>query len=144
MKSKQRILWRLNFFTLVVYCLLIGSSQTAAAATFTVNSPSDAVDANPGDGVCETATGNGVCTLRAAITEANQLVGADEIILPPGTYILTMQRLDITDSLTITGAGAATTIIDGNKSFRPADGVLTILSYYQKRNTLHKCIKKTE
>ena len=32
-------------------------------------------DANPGNGICETAAGNGVCTLRAAIEEANALNG---------------------------------------------------------------------
>lgn len=94
-----------------------------SAATFTVNSTADAVDAAPGNGVCETAPGNGVCTLRAAIQEANVLPGADEIILPAGTYTLTIPgenedaaatgRLDIYSDLTITGAGAATTIIDG-------------------------------
>jgi CSLREA domain-containing protein len=39
--------------------------------TFTVNATADDADANPGDGVCETAPVNGICTLRAAIAEAN-------------------------------------------------------------------------
>jgi CSLREA domain-containing protein len=99
-------------------------SASAQAAVFTVNSPSDVVDASPGNGVCETAPRNGVCTLRAAIQEANALAGADQIILPPNTYLLTIGiELTITDSLTITGGGASTTIIDGNKSVRPG-GVL--------------------
>jgi CSLREA domain-containing protein len=42
-------------------------------------SPADLGDANPGDGVCETMTGNGVCTLRAAIDETNALSGVDRI-----------------------------------------------------------------
>src|ERR1043165_4279589 len=46
-----------------------------AGTTFTVNSTDDTADASPGDGVCETATGNGVCTLRAAIQEANASTG---------------------------------------------------------------------
>src|SRR6267142_2371732 len=54
----------------------------ADAATFTVNSTADAVEWNPGDGICETAAGNGVCTLRAAIQETNALPGADIINLP--------------------------------------------------------------
>jgi CSLREA domain-containing protein len=92
----------------------------ASAATFTVNSTIDAVDAKPGDGVCATATG--ACTLRAAIQETNALAGADTVIVPAGTYILTIAGrgetaaasgdLDITDSLTVTGAGAANTIIE--------------------------------
>ena len=102
-------------------------SAPAQAAVFTVNSPADAVDANPGNGVCETASGNGVCTLRAAIQEANALAGADTITLPPNSYLLNVvTELGITDSLTITGGGAPTTVIDGNKSVRPNGRVLAI------------------
>jgi CSLREA domain-containing protein len=102
-------------------------SAPAQAAVFTVNSPADAVDANPGNGVCETAPGNGVCTLRAAIQEANALAGADTITLPPNSYLLNVvTELGITDSLTITGGGAPTTVIDGNKSVRPNGRVLAI------------------
>ncbi|HTO74935.1 MAG TPA: CSLREA domain-containing protein, partial [Thermoanaerobaculia bacterium] len=50
---------------------------------FTVNSTGDAHDANPGDGICETAPGNGVCTLRAAIDEANVLTAPEEINFDP-------------------------------------------------------------
>ncbi|MFQ5519802.1 MAG: choice-of-anchor Q domain-containing protein [Candidatus Methylomirabilia bacterium] len=94
--------------SLTVLWLLMGTA--AQAATFTVNSTVDAVDANPGDGVCATAAGE--CTLRAAIEETNALLFADTINLPAGTYTLT-PGLSITDSLTITGEGAANTIIDG-------------------------------
>lgn len=95
------------------------------AAAFTVNSTADAVDASPGDGSCETSTGNGVCTLRAAIQEANALAGADAINVPSGTYTLTIAGrgetagaqgdLNVKSDLTITGAGAGVggTIIDG-------------------------------
>jgi CSLREA domain-containing protein len=106
-------------------------SAPAQAAVFTVNSSADAVDVNPGNGVCETAPGNGVCTLRAAIQEANALAGADEVILPslpsPNSYLLTIAtELGINGNLTITGGGASTTIIDGNKSVRPNGRVLVI------------------
>ena len=47
----------------------------------------DAVDSQPGDGVC--ATSGGQCTLRAAVMEAGQLEGPDTIELPPGSYLLT-------------------------------------------------------
>jgi CSLREA domain-containing protein len=90
------------------------------AATFTVNSTADAVDARPGDGICATATG--ACTLRAAIQETNALPGADTVIVPAGTYILTIPGrgetasatgdLDITDNLTVAGAGAANTVVE--------------------------------
>lgn len=101
-------------------------STLAHAAVFTVNSPVDVSDANPGNGVCETAPGNGICTLRAAIQETNVLPGADTIILPPNTYLLTnVSELSITSqsNLTITGAGASITVIDGNKTVRSFGGV---------------------
>src|SRR5947207_2144871 len=67
----------------------IGVAAFADAKSFAVNSTSDAVDANPGNGVCETTAGNGVCTLRAAIQEANATPGSNDIIVPAGTYALT-------------------------------------------------------
>src|ERR1700682_1707889 len=60
----------------------------AAGLTFTVNANTDAVDVNPGDGVCATALGK--CTLRAAVQEANATLGADTIVLPAGTFKLTI------------------------------------------------------
>jgi large repetitive protein len=98
----------------------------AHAATFTVNTAADAVDANPGNGTCATAAGN--CTLRAAVQEANATAGEDwqTIDLPAGTYTLTItgsgdaesSDLDILDNLRIHGAGSQSTIIDGNGASR--------------------------
>ena len=93
----------------------------STAQNFTVNSTADAIDANTGDGVCDDGSGN--CTLRAAIMEAIALAGAEAITLPTGTYTLSIAGdgedaartgdLDITGDVTITGAGADSTIIDG-------------------------------
>ena len=80
------------FYTLSILSILflqVGILPAAAEANFAVNSPADAVDANPGDGLCQTAT-PGECTLRAAIQEANALSGADTITLPADTYTLTI------------------------------------------------------
>lgn len=108
----------------------------AHAATFTVNSTTDVVDANPGDGVC--ATAGAVCTLRAAIQEANALAGDDTIILPSGFYSLTISGinedlaaqgdLDITSNINLSGAGAEQTIIDASELDRVFDntGTFTI------------------
>src|SRR5262245_18978495 len=110
----------------------------ARAATFTVDTTADDFDAVPGDGVCATASGG--CTLRAAIQEANSLLGADVITVPAGTYVLTIVGtgedaaatgdLDVTEAVTINGAGpdsAIGSIIDGNGTDRVfdifADGV---------------------
>ena len=82
----------------------------AAAATFNINSSGDAPDADPGNGVCATSTG--VCTLRAAVEEANALVGLDTINVPAGTYAVT-SRIQLQDSVNIHGVDAPTTIVSG-------------------------------
>lgn len=104
---------------------------TLPSLSLTVNSTLDEVDASPGDRRCETAPGNAVCTLRAAVQEADATIGDDTITVPAGVYLLTIPGtdeawatsgdLDITDNLTITGAGAALTIIDGNNLDRVFD-----------------------
>jgi CSLREA domain-containing protein len=75
---------------------------------YTVTSTADTPDANPGDGVC--ADANGVCTLRAAIQEANASVnsisGPDAIEFNiPGSGPQTIQPLSalpaITDAVVI-------------------------------------------
>ena len=112
--------------------------QNASAASFTVNSTADTVDANPGNGVCADVSNS--CTLRAAIMETNALAGADSITLPAGTYQLTLANaggvnedgnltgdLDINDSLTINGAGAGSTIIEaGTNNTNGIDKVIAI------------------
>jgi CSLREA domain-containing protein len=99
------------------------SASSAQAATFTVNSPADAPDANPGDGVCATRGGN--CSLRAAIDEANRAPSSDEIGLPPDRYTITGARNDDSNasgdfdvaaagSLTLDGSGdPGSTVLDG-------------------------------
>ena len=114
--------------------LLLNSTETSAgtiegashggALTLVVNSTADKVDLNPGDGVVDTGT-PGEVTLRAAIMEANAHTSDDTIQLPAGTYTLTLGGanedfaatgdLDVTDNLTIVGAGAGQTIIDANQ-----------------------------
>jgi CSLREA domain-containing protein len=110
--------------TLGFFISLVKTAKAdSSGGLFTVNSTADVTDFNPGDGVCETANGNSVCTLRAAIMEANNLTGADSIMLPAGYYLLTIDGnddnaavgdLDIREALTINGDGADVTIIDGN------------------------------
>jgi CSLREA domain-containing protein len=62
-------------------------------ATFNVDSTIDDTDINPGDGICSNAPVGGVCTLRAAIVEANALPNlpssTPDTTVPAGTYTLT-------------------------------------------------------
>src|SRR5437867_12917593 len=69
--GRQPIRVALFAFCAAVLTVLLLRPVGAAPAglTFTVDSNSDVTDAQPGNGVCD--TGGGVCTLRAAVTEAN-------------------------------------------------------------------------
>ena len=52
----------------------VESLDQLSGTTFTVESTGDGADSNTGDGVCD--DGNGNCTLRAAIQEANRVDGS--------------------------------------------------------------------
>ena len=115
-------------------------SVTAPDSTFVVNSTADAPDADSANGLC--ATAGGACTLRAAIMEANFTPAADIITLPSGVYLLTrpgyddialVGDLDITAPITITGAGAGVTIVDGNGAVT-GDRVFQMLQYAGRVN----------
>ena len=120
---------------IVVFTLSVGSQRLptrgmimAPAATINVTTTADEFGTNPGN-----------CSLREAIQAANTNAafggctagsGADVINVPAGTYTLTRLGtdddanqtgdLDISETVTINGAGAGSTIIDGNLT----DGVL--------------------
>ncbi|MET0503213.1 MAG: VCBS repeat-containing protein [Candidatus Binatia bacterium] len=126
------------------------------AAVFTVNSPSDVVGAAPvNDGVCATAYNsgvpNGVCTLRAAIMEANNTPGGPHTVsIPAGTYTLTIPSagtdseaagaLKIAANMIIVGAGSSATVIDANgtvttdRGFRILSGLTVSITGLTLRN----------
>ncbi|MDP1827909.1 MAG: choice-of-anchor Q domain-containing protein [Archangium sp.] len=101
-------------------------STPALAATLTVTTPADELNAD------------GDCSLREAVQAANSdaavdacgpgSVGADTILLPAGTYVLTLTGasedanatgdLDITQPLTLAKTGSGTVTLDGNLTDR--------------------------
>lgn len=98
--------------------------RAAEAATIGVTTPSDIVDAGACAGLTITSLPgtDGFVSLREAVCVANNTPGADVITLPAGPYTLTVAPdaspndaadgdLDITESVTINGAGAASTFI---------------------------------
>ena len=103
--------------------------KPVSGATFIVNSDENSVDADPGNGICETAAGNGICTLRAAIQETNALTGADTItfsIAPDNPLNFRIIEVPyalplIQDQLTIQGPNlggtGASIILDGDGTF---------------------------
>ena len=107
---------------------LLLTHDEARAAAFTVDSLLDVADKNPGDGLCDAfhpITEASICTLRAAVQEANALPGADTIQLPMGVMALTLAGasedaaatgdLDVVSgsALTITGMGVGVSVVDG-------------------------------
>src|SRR5579864_5281818 len=102
--------------------------------TFNVNTTSDGVFA----GACAAAT-PGQCTLREAILEANAASGTDTIVVPSGTYSLTIGRpstpdytghagaLYVNDSVNIVGAAQNSTIVQwGTPSSGTVDMVMAV------------------
>ena len=111
----KKFLWFFLPATLLFFFQFM-QAGLANAATFTVDTTSDTVDASPGNGSCADSTG--ACSLRAAIEEANALAGADNINLPIGTYALTIDELQITGDLTINGTDVGSTVINGSNQYR--------------------------
>jgi CSLREA domain-containing protein len=117
-----------SFSRVATSLVVLLSLATSGCMTYRVNSLVDAPDANPGDRTCaravppgtEAGVPGGLCTLRAAVMESNASVWKDTIEVPSGFYQLTLPvaegggHLAITDGVKVQGAGAATTIIDGN------------------------------
>jgi predicted outer membrane repeat protein len=93
-------------------------------STFAVNTTLDVVNAT-----------DGKLSLREAVTAANAHAGADTIVLPAGVFKIAIAGagddtnlsgdFDITDSVTIRGAGAGLTIIDGQHLDRVFDAIGT-------------------
>jgi hypothetical protein len=98
--------------------------------TFRVNSVLDTVAANLKTG----KDASGHISLRSAIQAADAHPGTDTIVVPAGTFLLTIPGtdenasatgdLDINGSVKIKGAGAGSTIVDGNQ----LDRVFKVLS----------------
>ncbi len=96
-------------YTLIFTLIFLPASPFAT--TFPVTKTADT-----NDGTCDVD-----CSLREAIEAANTNVGADDVPVPAGTYLLTLGQLVVSDDVSIAGAGQESTIIDGNASDRVFD-----------------------
>ena len=68
---KRSQFYRFTAAAILSLGLFLHASVANQALAFVVNTTGDEADAAIGNGVCETAPGNGLCTLRAAIEETN-------------------------------------------------------------------------
>lgn len=101
-----------------------------AMATFAVNTTTDGADAVPGNCIC--ATSGGLCTVRAAIQEANACAGADTINLGGYNYQVPDASFTITQNLTIVGTDATLSGIangNANRLFTVNSGVTLTLEH---------------
>jgi CSLREA domain-containing protein len=102
-KLSGKLRMRLIFAAIALATLLLARQVNAAQGTYFVNTTSDAVVVNACEG------GGAGCSLRAAISAANNHPGGDGILiaLPPGSVInLTSALPNITESVSINGQGA--------------------------------------
>lgn len=105
---------RFLLFPLALVALVLLAATTSRAAVYTVTQTTDSNFPNPDPTIL---------SLRGAVDKANQHPGLDLIIIPEGTYSLTIPGsgddtnlsgdLDILDPVIIQGAGPDKTIIDG-------------------------------
>jgi hypothetical protein len=116
---------------LVLTAFAVSRAASAAGPVYQVNSSADVVDAQI-NGVCETALGNGVCTLRAAVMEANlgPNLDAEEVTIhiPADIYVLTRAvgtpddhsngDLNLIGKIRLVGVGWDLTMLDGNLADR--------------------------
>jgi hypothetical protein len=127
----------IRYTALCMWLLLGFVGAVDATQTFIVNSSLDELDADVSDGICRSASG--VCTLRAAVMQANAFTGPGVVIkLPPGTYSITRPidsahlgnggslfldtPPDGVTPISIAGTNAVDTIVDGSQ----IDRVFTI------------------
>jgi CSLREA domain-containing protein len=107
-------------------------SVTDVGNVLTVTTTADVVDGDTGSIELLVANpgADGLVSLREAIVAANSTAGADTIVLPAGTYTIGIAGdddsnnsgdFDIKDSLTLTGAGAVSTVVSGGGISRVFD-----------------------
>ncbi|UCH86615.1 MAG: thrombospondin type 3 repeat-containing protein [Dehalococcoidia bacterium] len=105
---------------LAVASLARPAAEATPGATIIVDTTDDELNA---DGDCSLREAIQAANADAAVDACTAGSGADTIVLPAGTYTLTIDGreedaaatgdLDISDDLTLTGAGQAITVIDG-------------------------------
>lgn len=113
---------------ILVVGLCVAFAVQAAAQTFTVNTVADELGVGAGNGRCETAPGNGVCTFRRAMWETSVIFGAStpsqrasvSVVLdvPDATVLLAAEPVaDVQGgfgSFELVGLGAPRTVIDAS------------------------------
>ena len=111
---------------------------------FVVNSTGDLGDSNPGDGICD--DGNGYCTLRAALEEANAYTGTNRITfnipsgqqtIQPGAPLPVITEPVIIDATTQPGFDGVPLIeLDGSNAGVEKNGLEIVCGYSTVRGMI--------
>jgi hypothetical protein len=103
-KSSKRLNVAFLILTALIGIWFSHPGSVKADSALTVNATQDTVDVNPGDGSC--ADAGGLCSIRAALMEANALSGMDTVLIPLGTYTLSsvLGQLEISSDIKIVGS----------------------------------------
>lgn len=111
----RRVLARsVGLFGVLGVLLFLAQAQTTHAATITVNTTDDELNS---DGDCSLREAIEAANTDSAVDACTSGSGADVLTLPVGTYTLTLNfALVISTDLTLSGAGANTTIIQAAAS----------------------------
>lgn len=126
---------RTRRIVLVVLALLLtlmlrpdwGGEGTALAGAFVVNSTADTPDGSPGDTICDTGTlvsPTGICTLRAAIKEANATPGPHTITFAIAGTIQPLFPLPPITQPDVTIDGDGDIVLDGSLAGLGANGLV--------------------
>ena len=109
----------------------------ATTGEIVVNNNGDATDATPGDGICETATGNNICTLRAAVAEANAAAAHDLITFDPAVILIQVSgQISITSTMTVSGNAPTSPAIQNTAPLSTTSRVFNISNVVVHLNRL--------
>src|SRR4030095_273087 len=120
---------RIKFFVLLLSTTFL--SLTAVANVYNVTTTTDFAytSINNATGQITVGSGVGQVTLRSAIQAADALGGTHTINVPAGTYTITRKQIvfgNTAQNITITGAGAASTIVSMSTSVTQRDRIFFI------------------
>lgn len=105
-KGARTRLCRRSLILVATCATSLAAAGAAHAATLTVTTTADA-----DNGSCTSSQ----CTLRDAVRYSSP---GDTIVVPAGTYTLTLGQLEVGHNLTINGAGASSVTVSGNNNSR--------------------------
>src|SRR5687768_469831 len=120
---------RFKYFVFLLSAILLSLVAVASVDTVTTTTDHAYTTINNANAQITGGAGIGQVTLRSAIQAADALGGTHTINVPAGTYTLTQKQIvfgNTAQNITITGAGAATTIVSMSTAANQRDRIFFI------------------